>query len=105
MQNHPAVTKRLKARFSQFTDKWATKNVNKAQESQCLDWMLGKIVLENSQVVSGNTTTGSLSATGTTTVCNKDNDISKTPYFLYNRYKVLKAGGGSVGISGGGEDR
>lgn len=86
-QNHPHVTKRLKARFNQYTDKWAAKNVNKVQETQCLDWMLGKIVLENSQVVPS----GGLSTpTATTTVCSRDNDIARTPYFLYNRYKVSK---------------
>lgn len=61
--------------------------MNKVQETQCVDWMLGKVVLENSQVVpSGG---GGATATATTTVC-KDNDIARTPYFLYNRYKVLK---------------
>lgn len=84
-QNHPAITKRLKACFSQFTDKWAAKNVNRVQETQCVDWMLGKVVLENSQVVPG----GVGAAAATTTVC-KDNDIARTPYFLYNRYKVFK---------------
>lgn len=71
-------------RFSKFTDRWAAKNVNKAQETQCLDWMLGKAVLENSQVVPGG------SAQGTTTVC-RDNDIARTPYVVYNRYKVFKS--------------
>lgn len=84
LQNHPSVTKRLKLRFSNFTDNWANKNVNRAQETQCQDWMLGKIVLENSQQVVAN------SGTNMTTVC-KDNDISRTPYFLYNRYKVFKS--------------
>lgn len=90
LQNHPAVTKRLKARFSQYTDKWAMKNVNKVQEAQCLDWMLGKVVLENSQAVPNSGFSQSASSSGTTTVC-KDNDIARTPYFLYNRYKVFKA--------------
>lgn len=86
-QNHPAVTKRLKMRFSKFTDRWATKNVDKAQETQCQDWLLGKAVLENSQVV---VVPSSATATaGTTMVC-KDNDIARTPYFVYNRYKVFK---------------
>lgn len=88
-QNHATITKRLKARFSQFTEKWRTANVSKVQETQCTDWMLGKLMLENSQVAAGG---GSNSGSSSTVVC-KENDVTRTPYFLYNRYKVLKGAG------------
>lgn len=67
------------------------KNVNKMQDTQCTEWMLGKVFLENTSVVSGSG--GSNASTPTTVLCT-ENDIARTPYFLYNRYKVLKNSGG-----------
>lgn len=72
---HPAVTKNMHQRFDVFVQRWLDQNVSDAQRVQCNDWLLGirQDLVKN------------------VTVIRQNNDLSRTPYMLYNRYKVEKA--------------
>lgn len=71
-QTHAAITKRLAIRFRAWLRCWQQKHVSESQTKQCTDWLMG---------------------TGPDFVPNKtwiqtDNDLTKTPYIPYNRYRV-----------------
>lgn len=67
-----AVTSKMSKKFHSFVSSWKEKNVTENQISQCNEWFMGR----NADFVSNVTT------------LNQNNDISKTPYRTYNRYKV-----------------
>lgn len=60
-------------RFNAFVQKWSVKNVTELQRISINDWLSGR---NQSDLVPCNTT------------IRKDNNISLTPYRIYNRYKV-----------------
>ncbi|KAG5894786.1 hypothetical protein JTB14_005222 [Gonioctena quinquepunctata] len=83
-KSHPQVTKHKSARFRQWLKRWACENVSDVQSKQCTDWLMGRcegVVPNRTRVLT-------------------DNDLSRTPYVPYNRYRVerltmMVAGGGS----------
>lgn len=77
-QVHESVTKRMKSKFKKFVDSWLAHNVSENQQQQCTEWLMGRTV-ETSQLVNN-----------LTTVRLHENDIKKTPYAPYNRYKIIK---------------
>nr|CAI5849844.1 unnamed protein product [Callosobruchus analis] len=71
-KSHPTVTKRKGARFRAWLRRWATSHVSDAQQRQCTDWLMGRgegVAPNRTRVVA-------------------DNDLSRTPYVPYNRYRV-----------------
>ncbi|KAL3288830.1 hypothetical protein HHI36_003278 [Cryptolaemus montrouzieri] len=71
-QSHPRITKRLSVRFRNWLKHWTSINVSEVQHRQCLDWLMGR----------------SEGAMPNRTRVLMDNDLSRTPYVPYNRYKV-----------------
>uniref|UniRef100_A0A182F4M4 Paired amphipathic helix protein Sin3a n=1 Tax=Anopheles albimanus TaxID=7167 RepID=A0A182F4M4_ANOAL len=76
-KTHPKVTKRMHQKFNKFVDQWLDRNVTSLQQDSCNDWLVGKQqnLIQNS----------------TTTVVVQNNDLNRTPYVPYKRYKVDKA--------------
>lgn len=71
-QTHAAITKRLAIRFRAWLRSWQQKHISESQAKVCTDWLMG---------------------TGVDFVPNKtwiqtDNDLGRTPYIPYNRYRV-----------------
>lgn len=64
----------MKSKFKKFVDNWLHKNVTEGQKEQCMEWMMGRA---SDHVANA-------------TVKLQENDLKKTPYYLYNRYKVKK---------------
>ncbi|XP_062548914.1 paired amphipathic helix protein Sin3a isoform X2 [Armigeres subalbatus] len=73
-ETHPTVTKTMHQRFDAFVQRWLDQNVSEAQRTQCNDWLLGT----------------RLDLVKNVTVVRQNNDVSRTPYMPYNRYKVEK---------------
>lgn len=72
-QTHPKVTKARAHKFHRFVQKWCEQNVNEEQKKQCADWFMGKQADQIPNII---------------TIKVQENDLTKTPYALYNRYKV-----------------
>lgn len=60
-------------RFNTFVNKWLVENVTETQRISINDWLSGR---NQTNVVPNKTTV------------KKDNNLSNTPYRIYNRYKV-----------------
>lgn len=60
-------------RFNTFVNKWLVENVAETQRISINDWLSGR---NQTNVVPNKTTV------------RKDNNLSNTPYRIYNRYKV-----------------
>lgn len=73
-ETHPAVTKSMHHRFDTFVQRWLERHVSDTQRAQCNDWLLGT----------------RLDLVKNVTVVKQNNDISRTPYMIYNRYRVEK---------------
>lgn len=58
-----------------FLNAWLEKNVTGAQRTQCSDWLLGR---NTNDLISN------------ITCIKQETNLTKTPYFVYNRYKVEK---------------
>lgn len=71
-QTHPAVTKRLAVQFHTWLKKWVSANVSDIQNKQCTDWLMGR----GDNVVPNRTR------------IQTNNDYTRTPYTVYNRYRV-----------------
>lgn len=71
-QMHLAVTSSMAKKFHNFVSSWKDRNVTENQLSQCSEWFMGR----HADLVSNVTT------------LHQNNDVSKTPYRTYNRYKV-----------------
>lgn len=71
-QCHPEVTKRLHNKFKSWHKQWSGTNVSDQQQKACTDWLMGRIegVVANRTRVLTN------------------NDLKRTPYMPYNRFKV-----------------
>ncbi|XP_058823423.1 paired amphipathic helix protein Sin3a isoform X2 [Topomyia yanbarensis] len=74
-ETHPAVTKAMHQRFDAFVQRWLERNVSEAQQAMCNEWLLGSTRFDLVKNV---------------TLIKRINDVSRTPYMLYNRYKVEK---------------
>ncbi|KAK4884156.1 hypothetical protein RN001_000427 [Aquatica leii] len=71
-KSHPSVTKRLGIRFRSWLKRWTSVNVSDSQHKQCTDWLMGRtegVVPNRTRVVS-------------------NNDLTRSPYSPYNRYRV-----------------
>ncbi|XP_023025930.1 SIN3 transcription regulator family member A isoform X2 [Leptinotarsa decemlineata] len=71
-KSHPQVTKQKATRFRQWLKRWACDHVSDTQSKQCTDWLMGRcdgVVPNRTRVLT-------------------DNDLSRTPYVPYNRYRV-----------------
>ncbi|KAJ8924461.1 hypothetical protein NQ315_007258 [Exocentrus adspersus] len=71
-KSHPQVTKRKGSLFRAWLKQWASANVSDVQVKQCTDWLMGRcegVVPNRTRVLT-------------------DNDLSRTPYVPYNRYRV-----------------
>lgn len=71
-QSHPSVTKFKANRFRSWCKKWVSVNVSESQSKQCTDWLMGRgedVVQNRTRVLT-------------------NNDLNRTPYAVYNRYKV-----------------
>ncbi|XP_059470996.1 paired amphipathic helix protein Sin3b isoform X2 [Neocloeon triangulifer] len=69
---HPKVTKKLLKKFRSWHEKWASAHVSEDQQKSTKDWLMGlgeNMVQNRTRVLT-------------------DNDLSKTPYIPYNRYRV-----------------
>lgn len=73
MQTHPQVTMSMDNKFNVYIQKWLLKSCSDLQRLTISDWLLGR---NQNDFVSCKTTV------------KKDNNISETPYRVYNRYKV-----------------
>lgn len=72
LQSHPHVTKQKATRFRTWLKRWVSDNVSDVQNKQCIDWLMGRgdgVVPNRTRVLT-------------------DNDLSRTPYIPYNRYRV-----------------
>lgn len=72
LQSHPQVTKKKASRFRHWLKQWAIEHVSDGQVKQCTDWLMGRcegVVPNRTRVLT-------------------DNDLSRTPYVPYNRYRV-----------------
>jgi len=74
-QNHQSITKVKHKKFTTFLQAWVEDNVSEVQKTQCTDWLLGR---NTNDLVSN------------ITIIKQETNLSKTPYFVYNRYKVEK---------------
>lgn len=72
-KTHQKVTKARAAKFYKFVQKWYDENVSKAQSMDCIDWFMGRQSDQIPNIITTKT---------------QENDLSKTPYAPYNRYKV-----------------
>lgn len=72
-QTHQKVTKARASKFYRFVQKWYDENVTDVQKRQCNDWFMGRQSDQIPNII---------------TVKTQENDLSKTPYAPYNRYKV-----------------
>lgn len=73
-QSHPRVTKRLTSRFRNWLKQRVGPHISEAQNKQFTDWLMGRgedLIPTRTKVLT-------------------DNDLSRTPYIPYNRYKVDK---------------
>lgn len=71
-QTHAAVTKSMSKKFHRFVGKWCDKNVTETMRNQCNDWFMGR----HPDLVTN------------VTLKIEENDLTKTPYAPYNRYKL-----------------
>jgi hypothetical protein len=83
LQTHPAITKAKHKKFNSFVQKWLVKNATESQKLECNEWLMG----HKSDLVSNKT------------ILKQDNDLTKTPYMVYNRYRVENATSNVVGTS------
>ncbi|KAK9880590.1 hypothetical protein WA026_011830 [Henosepilachna vigintioctopunctata] len=71
-QSHPRITKRLSVRFKKWLKQWISVNVSDTDNKQCMDWLMGRsegVVPNRTRILT-------------------DNDVTRTPYVPYNRYRV-----------------
>lgn len=87
LQSHCRVTQAKYAHFQTYVNKWLQQHVSEQQQQNCVDWLLGKTADQINA-------SGWGSASKTKTVQQKD--TSKTPYRIYNRYRVVQSA-----VSGG----
>uniref|UniRef100_A0A6P4E6W9 Paired amphipathic helix protein Sin3a n=1 Tax=Drosophila rhopaloa TaxID=1041015 RepID=A0A6P4E6W9_DRORH len=79
-KSHSRVTQAKYAHFQTYVNKWLQQHVSDQLHQNCIDWLLGKTADQINA-------SGWGSASKTKTVQQKD--TSKTPYRIYNRYKVV----------------
>ncbi|XP_036225718.2 paired amphipathic helix protein Sin3a isoform X3 [Bactrocera oleae] len=84
--SHTNVTQRKHKQFQRFTQKWLAEHVSELAQQQCTDWLLGKTV-PNSSSSGGSSVNWALK-----TKVIPQNDVKRTPYRIYNRYKVTYSG-------------
>lgn len=72
-KTHQKVTKARALKFHKIVQTWCDENVNDVQEKQCVDWFMGKQADQIPNII---------------TIKTQENDLTKTPYTPYNRYKV-----------------
>ncbi|KAG5673702.1 hypothetical protein PVAND_003725 [Polypedilum vanderplanki] len=72
-ETHMKVTKLMDLRFNEHVQKWLQKNVSDLQRITINDWLLGRNQNDFAPC---------------RTTIKKDNNITETPYCIYNRYKV-----------------
>ncbi|XP_055919847.1 paired amphipathic helix protein Sin3a isoform X2 [Eupeodes corollae] len=75
-KTHSLLTQRKQKRFQLFTSKWLDQNVSDSQRQMCTDWLLGKVPEIEPNII---------------TSIVQENDIKKTPYRHFNRYRVRVA--------------
>ena len=87
-------------RFQQFAQRWLTNHVSTEQHQQCNDWLLGNTSSSgssNNNSSATNTTTTTTATVNNWSLCKTkvivQNDLKKTPYRPYQRYKVLNGSG------------
>ncbi|XP_017053877.1 uncharacterized protein LOC108096633 isoform X2 [Drosophila ficusphila] len=81
-KSHCRVTRAKYARFQNYVNKWLQQQVSEQLQQNCIDWLLGKTPDQINA-------SGWGSASKTKTIQQKD--TSKTPYRIYNRYKVVQS--------------
>lgn len=72
MQSHTTITLSNDAKFHRLHEEWTTTYVSSAQHRLCRDWLMGhydNVIPHRTQVLS-------------------DNDRTRAPYRLYNKYRV-----------------
>uniref|UniRef100_A0A8D8FNN4 Paired amphipathic helix protein Sin3a n=1 Tax=Culex pipiens TaxID=7175 RepID=A0A8D8FNN4_CULPI len=74
-ETHPKVTQEMHARFEGVVQRWLERHVTDAQRADCKDWLMGV----NSDLPKG-----------LATVVKRNNDVARTPYMTYSRYRVEK---------------
>ncbi|XP_066262316.1 paired amphipathic helix protein Sin3a-like [Euwallacea similis] len=70
--SHPRVTKQKSSKFRAWLKRWAGEHVTDSQTKYCTDWLMGRVegvVPNRTRVLT-------------------DNDLRRTPYVPYNRYRV-----------------
>ncbi|XP_011295648.1 uncharacterized protein LOC101889781 isoform X2 [Musca domestica] len=88
---HMRVTQSKYKRFQQFAQNWLNTNVSGDQQQQCNEWLLGNSNNINTSAASNN---NSMSIPKTLMII--QNDLKKTPYHPYHRYKVLNVTTGTT---------
>ncbi|XP_037821313.1 paired amphipathic helix protein Sin3a isoform X2 [Lucilia sericata] len=100
---HLRITQCKFKRFQQFAQRWLTAHVTAEQQQQCNEWLLGN----NNNNTTITTSTSTSSSTTNTWLLPKtkvivQNDLKKTPYRPYQRYKVLSSSVVNTTAGGGG---
>ncbi|XP_016957323.1 paired amphipathic helix protein Sin3a isoform X1 [Drosophila biarmipes] len=80
-KSHCRVTQAKYAHFQTYVNKWLQQHVSDQLQQNCIDWLLGKTADQINA-------SGWGSASKTKAIQQKD--TSKTPYRIYNRYKVVQ---------------
>ena len=71
-QTHSTITKKMDVKFKSFVNRWLDRNLSTFQRQKCSEWLMGR----HEDLVKN------------ATIVKQDNDLNRTPYRVYNRYKV-----------------
>lgn len=93
VQCHLRITQCKYKRFQQFAQRWLTAHVSAEQQQQCNEWLLGNNNNSAIMATSSSATTATNAWSLPKTKVIVQNDLKKTPYRPYQRYKVLSSGG------------
>ncbi|XP_013119117.2 uncharacterized protein LOC106096081 isoform X2 [Stomoxys calcitrans] len=93
---HLRITQSKFKRFQHFAQSWLSAHVSPEQQQQCNEWLLGNNI-NNITNSGGGGCSGSAATTNSWSMPKTkviiQNDLKKTPYRPYHRYKVSSIGG------------
>ncbi|XP_075168581.1 SIN3 transcription regulator family member A isoform X2 [Haematobia irritans] len=98
---HLRITQCKFKRFQQFAKSWLTAHVSPEQQQECNEWLMGNST--DSGPGSSNTLTTSNNWSLPKTKVIVQNDLKKTPYRPYHRYKVINIGSGGIAANVAGD--
>lgn len=99
LQCHLRITQCKFKRFQQFAQRWLTAHVSAEQQQQCNEWLLGSSSNNSTILTTASSTTASNNWSLAKTKVIVQNDLKKTPYRPYQRYKVLSSVVNNISIN------